>query len=245
MPRQARRLSESGYLHLVARGIGRQVIFEDREDYEFYLSILRRFSRETGVAVCAYCLMGNHVHLLVRDEKGETPKLMKKLGVSYSHYFNKKYERVGHLFQDRYMSEAIEDEAYLLMVFRYILNNPRKAGLSAAADYEWNSYKLYASPATFVDTRLFQELLGDGARYAEFIAGGQDDKCLDCDAAPKNDTWARSVIQDCLDAPSGTVLQSLDRKARNEALRRLKDQGLTVRQIERLTGISRNIVYRA
>lgn len=245
MPRQARRISESGYMHLIVRGIGRQAIFEEGEDYEFYLSILRRFSRETGIAVCAYCLMENHAHLLVRDEKREAPVLMKKLGVSYSHYFNKKYERVGHLFQDRYMSEAIEDEAYLLTVFRYILNNPRKAGICAAADYEWSSYRLYASPATFVDTRPFQELLGDGARYADFIAQGRDDACLDCDAALKSDAWARAVIQECLGTPNGTLLQSLDRKARNAALRRLKEKGLTVRQIERMTGISRNIVQRA
>ena len=245
MPRQARQRSESGYLHLIVRGIGRQAIFEEREDYAFYLSILRRFSAETEIAVCAYCLMENHVHLLVYDAQNRASVMMKKLGVSYSHYFNQKYARSGHLFQDRYLSETVEDEAYLLTVFRYILNNPRKAGICSAEDYEWSSYRLYSAPATFVDTRPFQELLGEGARYAAFIAADNDDKCLDCDLLPRGDVWARKVIQDCLNAQNGTALQDFDRQARDAALRQLKEKGLTVRQIERLTGISRNIVQRA
>ncbi|MBR6220997.1 MAG: transposase [Clostridia bacterium] len=245
MPRQAREFSESGYMHLIARGIGRQALFEEDEDYEFYLSILRRFCRETGIAVCAYCLMENHVHLLVHDEKEQVPILMKKLGVSYSGYFNKKYERVGHLFQDRYLSEAIKDDAHLLTVVRYILNNPLKAGICAARDYPWSSYALFASPSTFLDTRILQDLLGDGERYIAFIAESNDDKCLDCDMVPRSDRWARAVIQECLGFSSGTALQGMDRQQRNAALQQLKQKGLSVRQIERLTGISRNIVQRA
>ena len=84
MPRQPRQRSESGYLHLIVRGIGRQALFEEWEDYQFFLSILERFSRETRMIVCAYCLMENHVHLLVRDKGEQAALMMKKLGVSYS-----------------------------------------------------------------------------------------------------------------------------------------------------------------
>ena len=104
MPRQARVKSESGYTHLIVRGIGRQVLFEAREDYQFYLAILERYSHETEIQVCAYCLMENHVHLLVCDANARIALMMKKLGVSYSQYFNRKYKRQGHLFQDRYLS---------------------------------------------------------------------------------------------------------------------------------------------
>ena len=165
MPRQARELSESGYYHLIVRGIGRQAIFEDGEDYAFYLSRLSRYSREASVSVCAYCLMENHVHLLVRDEKGHMSPMMKRLGVSYAHYFNQKYARVGHLFQDRYMSESISNETYLLVVLRYILNNPQKAGICRAEDYAWSSYALYDREDAFVDTSVFHELLGNTERY--------------------------------------------------------------------------------
>ena len=157
MPRQARVKSESGYAHLIVRGIGRQALFEAREDYRFYLAILERYSHETEIQVCAYCLMENHVHLLVCDANARIALMMKKLGVSYSQYFNRKYKRQGHLFQDRYLSEPIDDERYLLTVFRYILNNPQKVGISAA-DYEWSSYRLFAQPSPIVDTRVFREL---------------------------------------------------------------------------------------
>ncbi len=101
MARQARELSDSGFMHVIVRGIGRQLLFEEEENYAFYLDSLERYSRDLQVKVCAYCLMENHVHLLLYDTGKQIPTLVKKLGVRYSWYFNKKYERTGHLFQDR------------------------------------------------------------------------------------------------------------------------------------------------
>ncbi len=245
MPRQARRLSESGYLHLIVRGIGRQAIFEEREDYLRYLSTLERFCLETGVKVLAWCLMENHAHLLVRDECGQTPLLMKKLGVSYSHYFNKKYKRCGHLFQDRYMSEAVEDEAYLLTVFRYILNNPKKAGICEAQAYEWSSYGLYGHPTPFMELSLVRELIGDEASYEMYISQINDDVCLEYDGPKRDDEWAKKEIEASLNGKNGMTLQTFDRKTRNEVLRQLKTKGLTVRQIERLTGINRGVIQKS
>ena len=83
--------------------------------------------------------MENHVHLLIRDPDGSCPVFMKKMGVGYVRYYNGKYERIGHLFQDRYKSEIITDDAYLLSAFRYILNNPEKAGICRAESYPWSS----------------------------------------------------------------------------------------------------------
>ena len=127
MPRQPRQFGNSGYMHLIVRGIGKQILFENQDDYSFFLAILRRFSTETSVSILAYCLMENHVHLLVHDEQHHSPLLMKKIGVSYSRYFNRKYKRSGHLLQDRYRSEPIETDGSLIRVFRYILNNPEGA----------------------------------------------------------------------------------------------------------------------
>ena len=245
MPRQARIRSNSGYLHVIVRGIGRQLLFEEDEDYRFYLNRLERYSRETQVGVCSYCLMENHVHLLLHDHEGNVPLLMKKMGVSYSQYFNKKYNRIGHLFQDRYLSEPIEDEAYFLTALRYILNNPRKAGLCATADYPWSSYDGYDDALTFLDSTLMREMLGSFEQYAAFIGTENEDRCLEYEAVKHDDEWAAKTLKTCLDVPNGLALQGLDRKARNEALNKLKACGLTVRQIERLTGISRNIIQRA
>lgn len=244
MPRHARQKSETGYLHLITRGVGRQALFESREDYRMYLSLLERCSRETDVAICAYCLMENHVHLLVRDERDHTALMMKKLGVSYARYFNRKYERTGHLFQDRYLSEPIRDEPYLLTVFRYILNNPRKAGICAAKNYEWSSYRLYGRTAALVDTSLLAALIGDAEAYAAFVAAANDDECLEYDRARLSDKRARRIVQEQLGHDSGTALQALGRKERDAQLRALLDRGLSIRQIERLTGISRGIVQK-
>ena len=109
------------------------------------------FCGETEVKICAYCLMENHVHLLVCDPKGHTPLMMKKLGVSYSQYFNRKYDRSGHLLQDLYKSEAIENNTYLLLVFRYIFNNPRMAGICEARNYPWSSYARYDRTPAFME----------------------------------------------------------------------------------------------
>ncbi len=248
MPRDARKQSETGYMHLIVRGIGKQVLFEERLDYLYYISLLKRYSIETNVKICAFCLMENHVHLLVFDKQNITSLFMKKVGVSYSYYFNKKYERSGHLFQDRYKSEPIESESYLLTVFRYILNNPAKAGICPAAEYKWSSYKSYGYPYSFVHTRIFQKILGTWDEYAAYIAEKNDDLCMEFDdhkySNNRDDEWAMNIIRRELGITSGTMLQQMDMENRNDALRRLKNTGISLRQIERLTGINRNVIYR-
>ena len=209
MPRCARTLSESGYMHLIVRGVGKQIMFEEEEDYRKFLSALEQYCAETEIKICAYCLMENHVHLLVLDPEGNTPQLMKKLGVSYALYFNRKYERCGHLLQDRYLSEPVEDDAYLLTVFRYILDNPRKAGICSARDYRWSSYAQYDHPSSFMDLSLVHSLIGDKEKYDAFIKEANDDQCLEYDKTVHDDRWAKNVIRKYLGVESGTAVQKL------------------------------------
>lgn len=142
------------------------------------------------------------------------------------------------------MSEAIQDEAYLLVVFRYILNNPQKAGICPASEYEWSSYDRYEQTAGMLGMGLLHDLIGDRERYVEFIAVPNDDKCMEYEAAPRDDDWARKVIRKRLRSQKGTVLQSWDKSKRDAALRQLIEEGLSIRQIERLTGIGRGIIQR-
>ena len=244
MPRHARQMSTSGYMHIITRGIGRQLLFEEPEDYQHYLKALDRYCTETHVNVCAYCLMENHVHLLVYGETEQIILLMKKLGVSYSFYFNRKYDRVGHLFQDRYRSEPVEDDAYLLTAFRYILRNPCKAGICKASEYPWSSYGMYIAPPQYMNLNLLHEKLGSFEQYRDYIETDNEDDCMEYEEITKDDAWAQSVLRKSLGIQSGTILQQYNKTERNEALKKLKQQGLTIRQIERLTGINRNIVQR-
>ena len=244
MPRQARRFSLSGYQHIITRGIGRQLLFEEDADYLHYLTALEKYSMEAEVPVSAYCLMENHVHLLVHGDPEHISLLMKKLGVNYAGWFNRKYERTGHLFQDRYKSEPVEDEQYLFTVFRYILRNPEKAGICRTSEYRWSSYRLFENPPAFMDLNLFRERFGTSEQYLAFLNIESEDTCLEYSEAPHDEHWARSIMQKELGIRSGTELQNLDKQLRNAALLKLRSKGLSIRQLERLTGINRNIIQR-
>ncbi len=245
MGRTARKNSVTGFYHVIIRGIGRQILFEDRGDGKFFLKLLAKYSEETNITVMAYCLMENHVHILLHDDKDSRFIMMHNINGIYARYFNQKYDRVGHLFQDRYLSETIDNESGLLCVFRYIMNNPVKAGICSAEKYFWSSYNLYGRDDTFVDTSLLCSLIGTWEEYESFIKQKNRDECLDINQDVHDDNWALAVIRSVLEIENGLVLQSYDRSQRNKALVELKNQGLTVRQIERLTGISRGIVQRA
>ena len=244
MARKPRGGSFTGYYHIIVRGVGKQILFEDERDFSFYLTILEKYSTETKVSVCAYCMMENHVHLLVCGEKDDLALLMKKTGVCYAAHYNRKYERTGHLFQDRYMSEPVESKNYLLTVFRYILNNPVVAGICPASEYLWSSYRRYGDKDSFVDTALLKGWIGGWEKYAEFIAEKNCDRCMEYVTEKKDDEWAKREIQAILGMESGTLLKSYGKHERDEAIRKLKHAGLSGRQIERLTGIGRGIIQR-
>ena len=243
MPRHSRSLSDSGYYHVIARGNGKQLVFEESDDYRFYLNRLEKYSGETGVSVCAYCLMDNHVHLLLHDRTGDITQFMKKLNGSYAQFFNWKYKRSGHLFQDRYRSEPIEDDSYFLSVLHYILNNPRKAGICGAEQYPWCSYKLYEA-ASFIDNELIKGLLPSIEEYEEFIMMQRTDRKSPSEMERRDDEWAKTIIKERLGVESGTAVQGFERAKRDEAIEMLLKEGLSERQIERLTGVSRYIIRR-
>ena len=130
MPRTARKKSHSQIYHVMLRGINKQQIFFDKEDNEYFIGLLKRYRDSCGYQLHAYCLMGNHVHLLLQEgENKTTGEIIRHIGSAYVYWYNLKYERTGHLFQDRFKSEPVESESYLLTVFRYILMNPVKAGI--------------------------------------------------------------------------------------------------------------------
>ena len=140
MPRASRVKSESGIYHIMLRGINQQVIFEQSEDYEKFTEILNKYKAISGYKVFAYCLMSNHIHLVIKQEKESIEQILKRIAGSYVYWYNWKYYRKGHLFQDRFRSEPIEDEKYLLTVIRYIHRNPVKAEITEKLeDYTYSS----------------------------------------------------------------------------------------------------------
>ncbi|GAB3546073.1 transposase [Noviherbaspirillum agri] len=132
--------------HIIQHGNNRQAIFLEDEDYSAFLRWLREAARQFKVAIHAYVLMPNHLHLLVspQDRTGLS-KMMQWVGRHYVPYFNSKYQRTGTLWQGRYRATIIEAERYFLPCSCYIEQNPVRAGLVAApADYPWSSYAHHA-----------------------------------------------------------------------------------------------------
>jgi hypothetical protein len=188
--------------------------------------------------------MDNHVHFLVYDNSKAVSQFMKKLNVAYAGYFNSKYSRTGHLFQDRFLSEVIDSEAYLITAFRYILNNPAKANICPASEYLWNSYRAYLNPESFVDTSVFSKMIGNWEQYAEFISAKNSDTCMEYYTHRESDEHAMNVLRNMLNLKSGNEIRTYEISERNEAIRKLKAAGLSSAQIQRLTGIGRGVIQR-
>ena len=143
MPRRPRLVVPHIPLHIIQRGNNRNNCFFCDSDYLTFKSMLRESARDAKCSVHAYVLMTNHVHLLVTPEEVSSPaKMMKWVGERYVQYVNSRYERVGTLWQGRYRSCLVGDDAYLTVCHRYIELNPVRAGLvSHPAEYRWSSYR--------------------------------------------------------------------------------------------------------
>ena len=142
MPRQPRFVLPGVALHIVQRGNNRGACFVDDRDYLCYLTNLRGLSAKHSCAVHAYCLMTNHVHLLVTPGSSEAPtNLMRDLGQRYVQYYNKRHRRTGTLWEGRFRSCMVESARYVLACYRYIELNPLRAGLVPhPRAYTWSSH---------------------------------------------------------------------------------------------------------
>ena len=155
MPRTQRAKAEFTTYHIIQRGNERKNIFSCDADKFRFLDIMAKTREKYNFLLYCYCLMNNHIHLLVNDNGNDISKLMKSINVSYVSYFNRVYERCGHLFQDRFRSEIVDNDPYLLQVSRYIHNNPVKAGIVARpGEYRWSSYNAYVGKATSINNLL-------------------------------------------------------------------------------------------
>lgn len=144
MARPLRIEYEGALYHITARGNERNPIYREEGDYQKFFDFLSELPQRYGILIHGYILMSNHYHLLVETPKGNITKVMHYLNTTYTGYFNKKYKRVGHLFQGRYKGILVEKERHLLSVSRYIHLNPVRAGLvKRPEEYRWSSYPDY------------------------------------------------------------------------------------------------------
>ncbi len=250
MPRQARKQSSTGIYHIMLRGINRQQILEDEEDNKKFLEILKDYKKISGYKLYAYCLMGNHLHMIIKVEKEALEQIFKRICGRYAYWYNVKYRRAGHLFQDRFKSEPIEDECYFLSVLRYIHQNPLKAGLvDAIKDYVYSSYHCYIEPRKYqlVDVDFAMDMMNI-KEFAEYQNKINVDKHLEIAEqilTPRlTDEQAKEIINRISECKNVSDYQRMEINVRNSYIGRLRKEGVSVRQISRLTGVSKGVVER-
>ena len=198
MPRQARKKSSAGIYHIMLRGVNQQQIFEDSEDCDKFLQVLKDCKAISEFKLFAYCLMGNHIHILLQETKEPLELLMKRIATRFVYWYNIKYRRAGHLFQDRFKSEPIENDAYFLTVLRYIHQNPIKAGICTAVEaYKNSSYNEYFKSSDLIDSDFVFNIISK-EDFANFNSEKVFDNCLDVEDKPKikvTDEQAKKIIE--------------------------------------------------
>lgn len=263
MPRQSRKPSGTGIYHVMMRGINHQTIFEDEEDnYQFINTLDRMRVRydDDGIACgrnCsyyAYCLMGNHFHLLIRERDERVGETIKRIASSYVYYYNRKYGRDGHLFKERFKSEPVNDMSYFTVLLRYIHQNPVKAGIvEHVKDYDFSSWGEYDGTVESVFHICDTQTVLNRIPFTDLEAWvneplGDDICCLDNDKEKPRLRLSDDQVWQQIIKHTGVYdssdFQKLNKEIQRESLRLLLDMGASVRQLQRLTGLGRGLIQR-
>ncbi len=183
--------------HITSRGNEKKEIFSGDDDRIGFLDIIMRIVERHKCTLHSYCLMNNHYHLLLETPLGNLSKIMMQLNSIYSQYYNKKHNRVGHLFQGRYKSILVDKENYLLELSRYIVLNPVRAGIvKNPNEWKWSNYLftlLELEKPEFLTTECILNQFGDNKRvaaknYKDFVNSGRNVKF------PQDDVFGQIIL---------------------------------------------------
>lgn len=245
MPRQARKKSRTGIYHIMLRGINRQQIFEDSEDYNKFLQILEECKAISEFEIFAYCLMSNHIHLLLKEDKEPIEQIMKRITTRFVYWYNIKYQRVGHLFQDRFKSESVENDEYFLTVIRYIHQNPVKAGIcKKLQDYTFSSYNEFFKNQTFIDCDFVLDMI-EKNDFIKFNNEKAFEQCLDIEEKTPirvTDEQAKKIIIKYSKCKSISEFEILPTDLKEKYIKKFHANGISIRQISRLCGETKGFV---
>ena len=252
MARQPRQICSTGVYHIVFRGVNNRKLFKEEADFEKLIELLETVKAVLSLNVYAYCLTGDQVHLLLKEKTaGDVISAMRRLLTPYAYWFNRKYQRSGTLIANRYKSECIESDEHLLAIMCYIHRFPLISGVTKdIGKYQWSSYRDYTkSRSALTDTALVFELLSDNPTKAinKFIAFHEtlEDKDYSMsDKTKKSDERIKNEILEALGGLEFDALRALSNHERDTILAYLRIQGFSIRQIEKVTGISRGVVAR-
>jgi len=255
MARERRKESATGYYHVMMRGMNREFLFRLDVDKLRFLEIVKEQQATGLIELVAWCLMNNHVHMIVKAKVTALSKAVKILSLKYSAYYNRGQRRIGPVFGDRFRSENIEDDSYLLGALRYIHMNPVKAQLvNDPASYEWSSFGEYVGESMYIDQGQKAFVLGlfgeNMTSFAKFHAQADDSRYLETreDAEKYRDELAAKVLEGfCneLGVTSAKEIQSSPELFEEISRRLVKDAGLSFRKAAELLETTHNRVYQA
>ena len=247
MSRRARQVSGSGIYHVMLRGVNRDVIFLEDEDRERFLFALKAARDASEYKILAYCLMENHVHLVLRSGIEPIGCTVRRFGVRYAGWFNRKYDRVGHLFQDRFKSVPVDEDAHLVTLLRYVWNNPVEAGLvEQPEEYQWSSRRFFGSSSNLIDTDELGRLLHSdplAGRTGAALTPGEDPGKRGPRALYSDDQAAVLLERACEAERPGSFLL-LDLETRLRVIRELRTRSVPFAQLARLTVLSSTTLKR-
>ena len=262
MPRQPRSLSPNGIYHVMLRGVNRQQIFENEDDYRKFIFILNDMIHPKDeqkrplpprCAIYSYCLMPNHVHLLIQEKEEKISKTIKQIASRYAMYYNSRYEHFGHLFQDRFKSEPVDKYSYFLTLIRYIHQNPIAGQLCKhVEDYDWSSWREYINAPNRMSAVCSVPIVLDKIPLDELKEQvhtplPKAQQVLDFDRyrgfAP--DEAVIDFLKSTYRLKHPKDINHFPKERRNEILSAAMDFGAGIRQLSRLTSISTYIISHA
>lgn len=254
MPRNSRENQKSytNVYHVILRSINQQEIFYDNIDRMKFLRCIENTKEKYKYDLCAYILMNNHIHLLLMDKENNLSKIIQSLATSYAIYFNKRYERIGHVFYNRFKSKCVETLPYFLNIIRYIHFNCEKAGMCKFDRFYWSSYHEYFKDSALIDSKRILGIADmNTAEFRNFHEEYRRVKKFEIDdfemEEPNlNDEAAIKKIKELLKIDNIILIQNLNAKRRDEAIAKISEiQGIKRKQLARILGVSDRLIYRA
>ena len=246
MPRKPR-IEIPGYYHIVNRGVDRMNIFRHREDYEYFEELICSSLKSYGITLHNYCLMSNHYHLLIEITQENLSKFMRQLNMNYAIYFNKKYKRTGHLWQGRFKSWYVTDEAYLYTLMCYIEQNPLKANMVESLEtYPYSSYKHFLKkeiPECLSQSWIIQHYREDKDAIRALLNSEIDTTQLQELKTASSLVEASNIDRKPTEEDLRKLLQDIaDIKARNETIVKAYREGYSQHMIAKVLGMAQSTI---
>jgi len=247
MPRKPR-IELAGKYHIINRGVEQRKVFEEPADYEQFEALMCFYAKSFGITIHNYCLMPNHYHLLIEISRENLSKFMRQINMNYAIYFNKKNRRTGHLWQGRFKSWYVTDEAYLYTLMCYIEQNPLKAKMVKNLEvYPYSSYHHFLEkqiPECLKNAWVVEQYQNDREAIEAFLTSPIESSQLQELKRASSLVEAPNIDKRAKEEDLRELFQNItDIKQRNKVILQAIEEGYSQHMIAKVLGVSQQAVY--